>query len=574
MCHATGVTDRCPTFWGSPTLKLASHLAKSRHGVFYFRLTFRTGGATKERRVSLKTKNPQEARLKALCLSGIMAVRKEEQQRAASMDYLTTAQELAGQGPDNGFLLKLLHRVDRQQLATVAGVSLSRVNELLAPPAEPDTHKLDIEVGSIALRNVNSDEDMGRAVQILKTLNLSPEALAQLIAGPVPTQAAPTSIPPAEPQPEEGGTTIQEMVPRFATRKHGKLSDKTLYEYGNYHRKFVEWLELRKKKKHIPVHSITRTDIADYIDDLLAQGLAPKTIEQKYLAAISGLFELAQTLGVTPEGQQLISRGHKVFTKKDAKKSGSTQSYKPFNDEELKTIFQPMLLSEAKQPADFWLPMLGLFTGGRVSELSQIDTADIQKHGEIWAISLNEEEDKQLKTPAAVRLIPLHPTLIQCGFLEYVKDASKHGKKLFPYLTPDQFGSYGSRTSERWGKHLDKLKITDPQKVFHSFRSTSNGRLKKNGVPEESRCQFIGHEHDTVNSATYSEPHELPFLLENVASKLDYPAIDFSQIQYKQGQFDAILAKECAATAKRLNHKKVKEERLKRASKNQPKGAA
>ncbi|WP_407058863.1 hypothetical protein ACKZDW_07220 [Ralstonia syzygii subsp. celebesensis] len=103
------------------------------------------------------------------------------------------------------------------------------------------------------------------------------------------------------------------MVPRFATRKKNKLAAKTLYEYGNYHRLFVEWLETRKKKKHIPVHSITRADMADFIDDLMEQGIGAKTIQQKYLAAISGLFELAQTTGVIPEGQQLVSRGHKIF---------------------------------------------------------------------------------------------------------------------------------------------------------------------------------------------------------------------------------------------------------------------
>lgn len=148
---------------------------------------------------------------------------------------------------------------------------------------------------------------MGRAVQILKTLNLSPEALAALITNnPQPAQAAPvpTSLP-AAPQlatTEAGGTTIQEMVPRFATRKRNKLAAKTLYEYGNYHSKFVEWLETRKKKKHIPVHSVTRADVADFIDDLLDEGITAKTIQQKYLAAISGLFELAQTTGVIPEG--------------------------------------------------------------------------------------------------------------------------------------------------------------------------------------------------------------------------------------------------------------------------------
>jgi len=54
-----------PFLWIT-TLHLPSHLAKSRHGVFYLRLTFRTGGVSTERRISLRTKNPQEARFNAL----------------------------------------------------------------------------------------------------------------------------------------------------------------------------------------------------------------------------------------------------------------------------------------------------------------------------------------------------------------------------------------------------------------------------------------------------------------------------------------------------------------------------
>ena len=224
------------------------------------------------------------------------------------------------------------------------------------------------------------------------------------------------------------------------------------------------------------------------------------------------------------------------------------------------------MLTKAKQPADFWLPMLGLFTGGRVSELSQIDITDIQKHGEVWALSINNDGDKSLKTLASTRLIPLHPTLIECGFLEYVSDAKQYGTKLFPYLAPDKFGSYGGRTSERWGSYLDTVGIKDPQKTFHSFRSTSNNRLKHNGVPEENRCQFIGHEHDTINSATYSEPHKLAFLLENVASKLDYQCIDFSRLKYVASQFSLILEKECKAAEKRNTHKISKEQRAKRGN--------
>src|SRR5206468_1324866 len=138
----------------------------------------------------------------------------------------------------------------------------------------------------------------------------------------------------------------------------------------------------------------------------------------KCLRPINGLFELTQTMGILPAGP-LATSGHKVFTKADAKKAAATTGYKPFTDDELKAIFKLELLAEAQRPADFWLPMLGLFTGGRIAELCQLDIADIQQHGGIWAISINSDGDKSLKSMAARRIIPVHQTLIDCGFLDY-----------------------------------------------------------------------------------------------------------------------------------------------------------
>lgn len=542
-------------------MKQPSHLAKSRHGVFYFRLSFRTGSTIKEKRISLKTKNPQEARFKSSCLSAIMLTRQWERQAAMEENKIKMAESIAGQGPDSYFLLDLLQQVDRQQLSELAGVPLSEVNQLLEQPAQTNIRKLDIEMpGGFTLRNISSDEDMNRAVHILQTLNLSADSMAKLLAGPNPTPIVAVAQAPVQ-KTEEGGTTIQEMVPRYATRKRNKLAEKTLYEYGNYHRKFVAWLELRKKKKHIPIHSITRADLADFIDDLLAEGLASRTISQKYLAAINGLFVLAQTMGLLPEGQLLVSSGHKVFSKRDAKKSSDTDNYKPFSDDDLVRMFQPQFLNEAERPSDFWAPLLGLFTGARLNELCQLDIKDIEKHADIWAIRfIDDAPDKSLKSSAARRLIPIHPKLIELGFLDYVNDA-KHfhgGRKLFPDLTYSSKHRYAATPSERWGQYLDKIGITDAKKTFHSFRSTANDCMKHNGVAEEARCQFVGHEYATVNSEIYSTPHRLPFILEHVASKLVYPALDLRLLKYESGLFNEMLARLCAQKARMENHKQAK----------------
>jgi hypothetical protein len=53
-------------FHGKTAMKLPSHLAKSRHGVFYYRLVIRKGGYTLEKRWSLKTRDPAEAKMRAL----------------------------------------------------------------------------------------------------------------------------------------------------------------------------------------------------------------------------------------------------------------------------------------------------------------------------------------------------------------------------------------------------------------------------------------------------------------------------------------------------------------------------
>ena len=570
-------------------MKLPSHLARSRHGVYYFRFSTLIGTRKSETRLSLRTKNPTEAKAKAIQLSLIMMQLRNKADSFMTTDDKSGRAELpsgAGkQGANADAILspeEWLESLGPAHLSPAAQIIEKLHHRLFGnggPPspqaqeiirsviADDAVRKLDLEMpNGMIFRNINNEDDVTRMVQAIHALDLSPEQLAVALAGKnpqkVPQKGMPATAPAMLSQPphESGGVTVQEMVQRYVTRKRNKLSPKTLYEYANYHRKFVEWLEVRKNSKHIPMHAILRTDMADYIDDLLHEGLNERTVQQKYLAAINGLFDLAQTTGGLPEGP-LASRGHKLFTKKDLKKADATKGYKPFTDEELKEIFKADNLCNTDQPADFWLPLLGLFTGGRISELCQLDIHDIQQHDGIWAISINDNGDKSLKTLASKRLIPVHPTLIQCGFLDYVADAALFGPKLFPYLNADAFGSYGGTPSDRWGKYLDRLQITDPQKTFHSFRSTSNNRLKQNGVAEESRCQFIGHDYDTTNSSTYSDPHKLDYLLKHVASNLLYPALDFEMIMYAPGQFKTKLAHLCQRKAKFEAHRTARKKR-------------
>ena len=62
---------------------------------------------------------------------------------------------------------------------------------------------------------------------------------------------------------------------------------------------------------------------------------------------------------------------------------------------------------------------------------------DIYPLNKVWVIDINEEtKDKKLKTRNSKRIIPLHQTLIDLGFLDYYNIHEKKGKeRLFHELS-------------------------------------------------------------------------------------------------------------------------------------------
>lgn len=153
-----------------------------------------------------------------------------------------------------------------------------------------------------------------------------------------------------------------------------------------------------------------------------------------------------------------------------------------------------------KEPYQFWLPLLGLFTGARLNELCQLYLDDIQqdKNG-TWFIDINETlEDKKLKSLASKRQVALHPILLEIGLLEFVdKLRSSNGKRLFPELKHQRDG-YGTSASKWFGRLREKLGIYKKGLDFHSFRHTLSNNLYENDVPVDVVSDIIGHDEGHV----------------------------------------------------------------------------
>ena len=102
---------------------------------------------------------------------------------------------------------------------------------------------------------------------------------------------------------------------------------------------------------------------------------------------------------------------------------------------------------------------------------------------------------QQVKTTAAIRIIPIHRVLIECGLIEYVEGLrAAQEERVFPLLKPGCRGRFSDAFSKFFNRYLDqKVGITDNSYDFHSFRHTFRNQLRICGVEEEVADALMGH---------------------------------------------------------------------------------
>lgn len=256
------------------------------------------------------------------------------------------------------------------------------------------------------------------------------------------------------------------------------------------------------------------------IEDILALGLppqSPSTVRKKWGRLITFFNWL--------EGKGLVGRNYAAGKKPKAK----GQSHEKFSAPDLTALFesseyQTGAFAEAFQ---YWLPLLGLFTGGRLEELAQLHLADIRMDADsgINVFDITDEIDeesgatttKNLKNETSRRIVPIHQALVDAGLLTYVDSLKAAGHdRLFPELRPDSVGKVSPRGSE-WFTEYRRSKSVGAlsgrsSKTFHSFRHTMNWTLQKAGVSLEIRESVCGHTSKSINARIYGGAFPLKML--------------------------------------------------------------
>jgi hypothetical protein len=121
---------------------------------------------------------------------------------------------------------------------------------------------------------------------------------------------------------------------------------------------------------------------------------------------------------------------------------------------------------------------------------------DVQRINGEWCLRLCDlDENQQIKNDGSFRRVPLHSSIIRCGFLAYVAQVAKAGhERIFPTLSNNNSNRIYSNSVGKWfGRYLESIGLSDPRLDYHSFRYSFRQQCSLSGVETETRDALTGH---------------------------------------------------------------------------------
>jgi integrase len=226
----------------------------------------------------------------------------------------------------------------------------------------------------------------------------------------------------------------------------------------------------------------------------------------------------------------------------------------PFSPVQLRSIFNAPLYrgcvdgergygrpgSHRPRNARFWVPLIGFHTGMRLNEICQLDLADVRVVEGVRCLVVTEASvtgtgDKNLKTVASERLMPIHQNLIDCGFLHFVEEQRRTKQaKLFAEIDPGTKGVRAVAFSKWFTQFLRGCGAYQPRTCFHSFRHNFRDELRSARVSHDVAMALGGWTSESGKrgaSENYGNGHRVGTLNEAVAS-LTFSDIDISHLAW------------------------------------------
>jgi integrase len=271
----------------------------------------------------------------------------------------------------------------------------------------------------------------------------------------------------------------------------------------------------------VEVNAVTRDALREWRDSLSLE-MKPSSVGQ-YVQMTHSLFEWLIS-------EEVVSKNpaKKLAPKAPSKKDADAR--KAYTRGDVRLLFDERHTAYREDwPMFFWVPLLALYSGARVSELCQLSVDDVHKRKGVHCFEIRSAiPGQRLKNPNSERTVPLHSHLVTLGFLDFVKERrrSENGQ---PWVfegrqPPSSPKGAGTRMSKHWAEQRTKrIAGLTPGAVFHSFRMLLTQELMERGEPRYLIDQITGHADTSMSTGVYGAPVTLEKRAE-IIGLLDFSA--------------------------------------------------
>jgi integrase len=231
------------------------------------------------------------------------------------------------------------------------------------------------------------------------------------------------------------------------------------------------WSRLVEHCQNKQLDDITFVDMYGFFESRLKDSKKPWSMkyERKVASGLRDAFALAQVKGLCRHNPMAELATMPSLGPKE--EQSRMRPRKPFSVQQLNTLFISAWYDPAASNwrqrmkwdlgARYWVPLLCLYQGFRVREPLQLLTTDIQTGAHpLLKIQVEDEEtatqelpERRLKNAATHRTVPVHPVLLELGFMEFVEIAKRRGRRspLFPSALPEL-----SSEHPMWGRAYEQ----------------------------------------------------------------------------------------------------------------------
>ncbi len=223
----------------------------------------------------------------------------------------------------------------------------------------------------------------------------------------------------------------------------------------------------------------------------------------------------------------------------ESRKEEEEEDRAPFTIEELNKLMKSSWYEKnlkknlTKEQDRIYIPLIALMAGMRQTEIAQLYVNDILEENGIHYMRVDKLNPHQkLKNRSSKRRVPIHPLLIELGFLKYVNSLKEQNiERVFHQLGVNKRGfgkPFGGKFRNQnfrneWLNEAE-LEKNGETKVFHCFRHNFMTQLEDYATAQKF-SSIVGHQ-----MSNYKYIHPPLEKLAEAINQMNYDEIDFSHL--------------------------------------------